>query len=167
MKILGRAYRPDEFAAYLQTLKWTVWKPSLVVIHHCAAPSLAQRPHGFIDQHMRNLQDFYESKGWSAGPHLFVDDDQCTEVPDTGFEGECVVLSQTDGCSGENFSTCPDGVTRVYFSELGLEIGAVEVVAFDAAVGCPEAPAGFEPCVMIDGDPVTYDAPECECLCPA
>lgn len=76
MNILGKAYRPDEFAAYLQTLKWSAWKPSLVVIHHCAAPSLAQRPHGFLDQHMRNLQDFYESKGWSAGPHLFTDDDQ-------------------------------------------------------------------------------------------
>lgn len=25
---------------------------------------------------MRNLQDFYEGKGWSAGPHLFTDDDQ-------------------------------------------------------------------------------------------
>jgi N-acetyl-anhydromuramyl-L-alanine amidase AmpD len=25
---------------------------------------------------MRNLQDYYESKGWSAGPHLFTDDDQ-------------------------------------------------------------------------------------------
>jgi hypothetical protein len=76
MKILSNAYRPDEFAAYLQTLKWGAWKPSLVVIHHCAAPSLAQRPHGFQSQHMRNLQSFYESKGWSAGPHLFTDDDQ-------------------------------------------------------------------------------------------
>lgn len=76
MNILGKAYRPDEFTAYLQTLKWAAWKPKHIVIHHCAAPSLAQRPHGFLDQHMRNLQDFYEGKGWSAGPHLFTDDDQ-------------------------------------------------------------------------------------------
>lgn len=76
MNILGKAYRPDEFAAYVQALKWTAWKPRHVVIHHCAAPSLAQRPHGFLDQHMRNLKEFYEDKGWSAGPHLFTDDDQ-------------------------------------------------------------------------------------------
>lgn len=76
MKILGKAYRPDGFATYLQSLKWGSWKPRHVVIHHCAAPSLAQRPHGFLDQNMRNLQDFYEGKGWSAGPHLFTDDDQ-------------------------------------------------------------------------------------------
>lgn len=76
MTILGKAYRPDEFSEYLKTLKWGAWTPEYIVIHHCAAPSLAQRPHGFIDQHMRNLEDFYESKGWSAGPHLFTDDDQ-------------------------------------------------------------------------------------------
>lgn len=76
MNILGKVYRPDEFAAYLQTLKWNAWKPQHVVIHHCAAPSLAQRPHGFLEQHMRNLQSFYEEKGWSAGPHIFTDDDQ-------------------------------------------------------------------------------------------
>ncbi len=75
MKILGKPYSSDEFAVYLDALK-PAWKPSLIVIHHCAAPSLAQRPHGFTSQHMLNLQDFYEGKGWRAGPHLFVDEDQ-------------------------------------------------------------------------------------------
>ncbi len=76
MKILGKFYTPLEFETYLATLKWTAWKPTKICIHHCAAPSLAQRPNGFIPQHMLNLQDFYEGKGWSAGPHLFTDDDQ-------------------------------------------------------------------------------------------
>jgi len=76
MNILGKAYHSDEFPAYLQTLKWSAWKPTKVCIHHCSAPSLAQRPHGFLDQHMLNLKDFYEGKGWSAGPHLFTDEDQ-------------------------------------------------------------------------------------------
>ncbi len=75
MKILGKPYTPDEFGTYLAALT-PVWKPTLIVIHHCAAPSLAQRPHGFTSQHMLNLQDFYEGKGWSAGPHLFLDEDQ-------------------------------------------------------------------------------------------
>lgn len=76
MNILGKAYRPDEFTAYLQALKWGAWKPAHIVIHHCAEPSLAQRPHGFLDQHMLNLRDYYDGKGWGAGPHLFTDDDQ-------------------------------------------------------------------------------------------
>lgn len=76
MKIEGKPYSHSEFKAYLDTLKPGAWKPSLIVIHHCAAPSLKQRPIGFIPQHMLNLQDFYEGKGWSAGPHLFTDDDQ-------------------------------------------------------------------------------------------
>ena len=76
MKILGTAYAPSAFRDYIAALKFTTWKPSCIVVHHCAAPSLKQRPSGFIAQHMENLRDFYEAKGWSAGPHLFVDDDQ-------------------------------------------------------------------------------------------
>lgn len=76
MKILGKPYFPQDFDTYIRTLKWSSWKPSLIVVHHCAAPSLEQRPNGFLSEHMLNLQDFYESKGWSAGPHLFTDDDQ-------------------------------------------------------------------------------------------
>lgn len=76
MKIVGKGYRIDELQAYLDTVQMGVWKPELIVVHHCSEPSLAQRPNGFIPQHMLNLQDFYEGKGWSAGPHFFVDEDQ-------------------------------------------------------------------------------------------
>lgn len=75
MKILGKPYGADDFAQYLDTIK-PAWSPRFIVIHHCAAPSLAQRPHGFLSQHMLNIQGFYEDKGWSAGPHLFIDEDQ-------------------------------------------------------------------------------------------
>lgn len=76
MTTLNKPYFPDEFKTYVDGLKWGAWKPSLIVIHHCAAPSLEQRPNGFLTQHMVNLNDFYSDKGWSAGPHLFTDDDQ-------------------------------------------------------------------------------------------
>ena len=40
-------------------------------------PSLAQRPSGFTRTHIANLEAFYRDKqGWSAGPHLFIDDRQ-------------------------------------------------------------------------------------------
>jgi N-acetylmuramoyl-L-alanine amidase CwlA len=65
----------EAFKQHVAGLKLS-WKPKFVVIHHTAAPSLAQRPNGFTEQHMRNIESFYEEKGWSAGPHLFIDDDQ-------------------------------------------------------------------------------------------
>lgn len=76
MKIVGKGYRIDELQSYLDSVQMGKWKPELIVVHHTAAPSLAQRPAGFLSQHMLNLQDFYEGKGWSAGPHFFVDEDQ-------------------------------------------------------------------------------------------
>ena len=48
-----------------------------ITVHHCAEPSLSQRPQGFKQQHLVNLRDFYrDNKGWSTGPHLFTDEDQ-------------------------------------------------------------------------------------------
>ncbi len=72
----GRAFSAVEFADLVKKTHWINWRPSLIVIHHTAAPSLAQRPNGFIHQHMINIKDFYKSKGWSAGPHLFVDENK-------------------------------------------------------------------------------------------
>lgn len=76
MNIIGQPLDLAALGFYMQALRLGSWRPSFVVIHHCAAPSLAQRPHGFQPQHMRNLKDYYESKGWSAGPHMFIDEDQ-------------------------------------------------------------------------------------------
>ena len=73
---VGKRWSPSSFPAYLATLPRPAWAKS-VTIHHCAAPSLAQRPSGFLDQHLRNLEDFYKNtKGWSAGPHGFTDEDE-------------------------------------------------------------------------------------------
>ena len=48
-----------------------------VTVHHTAAPDLAMRPKGFTIQHMRNLASYYgEELKWSAGPHLFTDEDE-------------------------------------------------------------------------------------------
>lgn len=76
MKILGVGYSPLEFRNYVETVKFESWRPTAICIHHCAAPSLAQRPQGFIPQHMLSLKAHYEGLGWRSGPHLFIDDDQ-------------------------------------------------------------------------------------------
>ncbi|MEJ8859445.1 N-acetylmuramoyl-L-alanine amidase [Variovorax robiniae] len=76
-EIVGSAFDADAFDAYCHGLSWTAWRPSFITVHNTAAPSLAQRPNGFTKTHIQNLVTFYRDKqGWSAGPHLFIDDRQ-------------------------------------------------------------------------------------------
>jgi hypothetical protein len=73
--IVGRSFTTSEFDRYCHELEWHTWRPSFIVLHNTAIPSLAQRPNGFTQQHMRNLEAFYRDKQkWRAGPHLFIDD---------------------------------------------------------------------------------------------
>lgn len=75
--IIGTRFSVEEFDSYCHTLQWTAWRPSFVVVHNTAAPSLAQRPKGFTRQHILNLEVFYrDQQKWKAGPHLFIDDRQ-------------------------------------------------------------------------------------------
>lgn len=75
--IVGKAFNAKEFAAYVDSLTWVSWKPKFIVVHNTASPSLAQRPDGLTAQHIRNLEAYYrDHQGWSAGPHLFIDDRQ-------------------------------------------------------------------------------------------
>jgi len=72
---VGKVWSVDSFKEYLSGLKRPTFAKS-VTIHHTGAPSLAQRPNGFTVQHIHNIKGFYQSLGWSKGPHLFIDDDQ-------------------------------------------------------------------------------------------
>ena len=73
--IVGKSFEPEDFESYCHTLHWITWRPSFIVLHNTAIPSLAQRKDGFTEQHIRNLEGFYRDKQkWSAGPHLFIDD---------------------------------------------------------------------------------------------
>jgi hypothetical protein len=73
--IVGQNFTPEEFLEYVEGLSWDDWRPEFIVLHHTAAPSLAQRPNGFNQLTIANLERYYRDEmGWSAGPHLFVDD---------------------------------------------------------------------------------------------
>ncbi|PSR52320.1 hypothetical protein AHMF7605_01675 [Adhaeribacter arboris] len=75
--IVGNNYVAASFDNYCHELAWTAWRPSFIVLHNTAIPSLAQRPKGFTTEHMSGLESFYRDKqGWKGGPHLFVDDRQ-------------------------------------------------------------------------------------------
>lgn len=73
---IGKRFTPATFAAYVKGLDWSGgWRGEYPVLHHCAEPSLAQRPQGLSDQHLANLLDYYQNQlGWSGAPHLFIDD---------------------------------------------------------------------------------------------
>ena len=75
--IVGNSYDANGFDSYCHALRWSAWRPSFIVLHNTAAPTLAQRPNGFTKQHILNLEGFYrDTQGWKAGPHLFIDDKQ-------------------------------------------------------------------------------------------
>ncbi len=75
--IVGTSFSPQDFDAYCRSLAWSNWRPRFIALHNTAVPSLAQRPAGLTREHILNLERYYrDEKGWSAGPHLFVDDKQ-------------------------------------------------------------------------------------------
>jgi hypothetical protein len=75
--ILGNNYVPASFDNYCHELNWSAWRPSFIVLHNTAIPSLAQRPNGFTKEHIKGLETFYrDTQKWKAGPHLFIDDKQ-------------------------------------------------------------------------------------------
>lgn len=70
----GRGMTIPQFEAYIKGLKWN-WRPSGMVLHNTAAPTLAQWSAANALQRIKNLEHYYKNqRGWSSGPHAFVDD---------------------------------------------------------------------------------------------
>jgi len=72
-EIVGRRFSATELETYVRAQQFSTFRPKFVVVHNTAVPAVKDRPHGFTPQHMLNLVAFYRGKGWSAGPHAFVD----------------------------------------------------------------------------------------------
>lgn len=70
----GLSWTADEFSDYVQLIPIGSWAKS-VTVHHTYSPDLTDRPDGWKLSHMENLRHYYGNVlGWSAGPHLFVDE---------------------------------------------------------------------------------------------
>lgn len=74
-KDVGKVASVTEFINILEKITPPTWAKT-ITLHHTASPSLAQRPKGFIAQHIVNMRDYYQGLGWKSGPHLYADDDQ-------------------------------------------------------------------------------------------
>ena len=75
--IIGLSFQAASFKTYCQSLHWTSWRPSFIVLHNTAIPTLASCPNGITKTGIDGLVQYYRDQmNWSAGPHLFVDDRQ-------------------------------------------------------------------------------------------
>lgn len=81
-----QAFNQDDFRRYVGLMMWPSWRPSRIVWHNTAAPSLAQwiksanddRAKGLVPGITRigNLESFFRfDNHWSGCPHLFVAND--------------------------------------------------------------------------------------------
>lgn len=66
-----------QMATFIADMPFVAWRPSGLVLHNTALPTLAQW-HGDTpaEQRITNLVSYFrDDRGWSAGPHAFVADD--------------------------------------------------------------------------------------------
>jgi hypothetical protein len=77
-----KGYTPLEFDFFVNSLKWTSWKPKFITLHNTGEPSLKQWMQGnhgkpvddaYELQRMRNLIHYYKDQmKWHSGPHLII-----------------------------------------------------------------------------------------------
>lgn len=79
-------FKQEDFGQYCKSLQWLKWRPSLVVWHNTAAPSLSQwidsakkdASSGLIPgiSRIKSLEKFFrDDNKWSGCPHLFIAND--------------------------------------------------------------------------------------------
>lgn len=91
--------------------------------------------------------------------------DAVCEPIDVGPMGICAIDEQDDGCGVTAVPSCPDEFTSVWYREVGLEVGAIEIISFPADQICESPGGGFMQC-MYDAQTSTFTPPECSCGCP-
>lgn len=72
MEILNKRLSIEEFKAYVSKKNFGSVPPNSLVIHHTFSPTEKQWSG---QRNINGLKAYYESKGWSAGPHLFIGED--------------------------------------------------------------------------------------------
>ena len=78
--IIGKSFSPDQFAQYVGTLQFKIWRPQFIVVHNTSEPDRAtwdgwQRRNPPITDEIwaRNLESYYrDTQHWSGCPHLVV-----------------------------------------------------------------------------------------------
>lgn len=110
MKIIGKKLTIDEFKKYVKDKDFGSIPPSKIVLHHTWKPT---KDSWDGEKTIRELKSYYEGKGWSAAPHLFVAEDGIwlfTDMYDVGIhagEGNAEWQKKSTGYTyrgwGDNF----------------------------------------------------------------
>lgn len=85
MKIIGKKLSLAEFQEYTKNKDFGVLPPTFLVLHHTWKPTKDQWAG---DKSIKGLKSYYESLGWSDGPHLFIAEDGIwlfTDMYDVGI----------------------------------------------------------------------------------
>jgi len=69
MDIIGKCLTPEEFKKYVENKFFGFLPANKIVLHHTSSPTPEQW--GGV-QTIINLNNYYDSKGWTTGPHLFI-----------------------------------------------------------------------------------------------
>lgn len=71
----GRGLTIPLLKEHINGLNFTTWRPSGMALHNTKAPTLAQWNAQNAAQRIKNLENYFKNvRGWSSGPHAFVDD---------------------------------------------------------------------------------------------
>lgn len=81
-----RAFTQEEFRRYVETVRWANWRPSFIIWHNTAEPTLARwmksaeqdRARSLFPGQTRinNLETYFRNNnGWTGCPHLFIAND--------------------------------------------------------------------------------------------
>ena len=72
--IVGRNFTPEEFREYVAGLSWDDWRPEFIVLHNIEQLTAARRA---LRKDISGIWSRNTGpRGWSAGPHLFVDSER-------------------------------------------------------------------------------------------
>ncbi len=72
---VSKCFGQQGFLDYLASLPHQDWKPQFIVLHNTAEPTIGEWHNVSGEDRMKGLASYYQSLGWSGGPHLFVADD--------------------------------------------------------------------------------------------
>lgn len=85
MNIIGKNLNQPDFAKYVEEKDFGKIPPTKLVIHHTWKPTKAEWKG---EKTLFGIKNYYEGKGWKAGPHLFIADDGVwlfTDMYDVGI----------------------------------------------------------------------------------
>lgn len=139
----GRALSIEEFKLHVDLMTWNNWKPIGVVWHNTASPTLAQWKKYTRKHWMDGLSSYYQSLGWSAGPHLFIDDEKInlftplnmSGVHSPSFNAQYIGIehvgdySSEDDDSGAGLKVKENGIaaTAILCARLGIPVDRAHI----------------------------------------